>query len=301
MASVPTFDPLRVLDAEERRAHLAAYQDFLSARDGDDDVASRTLSLREPRMRAIENSPMAWRGAIDESGFRRCLSGERSARLDPRTEWALAAAKANQGESYGVEIEIRRYLARGRFPGVRDPKLMRYVMLQESYHCRILAELSRTCGLDFTPQEPGWTNRALLVLIGALPGWLRWVPVMAGEIVATAVFRLLHSQLGLFAEDPAVHARLRDLIREIWVDEVLHVAYLRALLGAPGMTAVRLLLPQVARAVLRDVPQLINLGCTPERVLAELENGIEIPVEIDWLEPDAVQGSAEGVAQLAGA
>lgn len=301
MYTVPTLDPLRVLGDAERRAHLAAYQRFLCARDGDADLEARTLSRRELRMRAIESSPVVWRGAIDEAGFRRCLAGERGTRLDPRTEWVLAAAKANEGERYGVDIEIRRYLERGGFPGVRDPLLMRYVLMQESYHCRILVELCRTCGLAFEAHEPGWMNRALLVLIGALPGALRWIPVMAGEIVGTAVFRLLHANLGLFAEDPAVHARLRDLIREIWLDEVLHVAYLRAHLGGAALAAVRLMIPQVARAVLRDVPQLRSLGCTAARILAELRNGIEIPAEIDWLEPDAVHAPAEGVAQLVGA
>jgi hypothetical protein len=286
MQGFPTLDPLRVLTADERREHLDAYLHFLRARDGEDDLESRTLSRREQRMRAIEASPVVWRGEIDEPGFRRCLAGERGTQLDARTEWVLAAAKANEGERYGVEIEIRRYLARGGFPGVRDPVLMRYVLMQESYHCRILVELCRTCGLSFEAREPGWTNRALLALIGVLPGGLRWIPVMAGEIVGTAVFRLLHAHLGLFASEPAVQARLRDLIREIWLDEVLHVAYLRAHLGAAGLAAVKLLIPQVARAVLRDVPQLRTLGCTAQRILEELRGGIEIPAEIDWLVPD---------------
>jgi hypothetical protein len=299
-ASIRTLDPLRVLSEEERREHLDAYRRFLAARDGDADLEARTLSRREPRMRAIESSPVAWRGEIDEAGFRRCLAGERDTRLDPRTEWVLAAAKANEGERYGVEIEIGRYLARGGFPGIRDPLLMRYVLMQESYHCRILVELCRTCGIGFEPQPPGWTNRALLALIGALPGGLRWIPVMAGEIVGTAVFRLLHANLGLFADDPAVHARLRDLIREIWLDEVLHVAYLRAHLGPAGLAAVRLTIPEVARAVLRDVPQLRSLGCTRQSILDDLKGGIEIPAEIDWLAPDAMGIPHFAVAQPAG-
>ena len=81
---------------------------------------------------------------------------------------------------------------------------------------------------------------------------------------------------------------------------MLHVAYLRAHLGATGLLAVRLLIPQVAQAVMRDVPQLRTLGCTPEQILQELKGGIEIPAEIDWLEPDGVQEPQIAVAQLVG-
>ena len=84
------------------------------------------------------------------------------------------------------------------------------------------------------------------------------------------------------------------------LDEVLHVAYLRAHLGAAGLAAVRWMIPEVARAVLRDVPQLRSLGCTTQRILAELEEGIEIPAEIDWLAPDATRSPAPAVAQLSG-
>ena len=94
MQAVPRLNPLRVLTRDERRAHMTAYRRYLAARDGDADVAARTLSLREPRMRAIETSRVVWRGGIDEAGFRRCLAGARSTRLDARTEWVLAAAKA---------------------------------------------------------------------------------------------------------------------------------------------------------------------------------------------------------------
>jgi hypothetical protein len=281
-----SFDPLRVLSEDERRRHLEDYLRFLIEREGGVDLAARTLSRRELRMAAMEQSSVVWTGEIDRAGFQRCIQGERGAALDPRTEWVLAAAKANEGERYGVEIEIGRFLARGGFPGIRSPELMLYVLMQESYHCRILIELCRTCGISFEARDPGWANRALLALIGVLPGGLRWIPVMAGEIVGTAVFQLLHAHVGLFAADPAVRDRLRALIREIWIDEVLHVAYLRAHLGAPGLAAVRALVPLVARAVLRDVPQLRKLGCTPHQILCGLQRGVAIPDEIEWLPAD---------------
>jgi hypothetical protein len=148
------FDPLRPLTRPEREAHLAAYLRFLREREGEIDARARTLSQREPRMRALEQDRLVWTGPLDREGFARCVAGERDQQVDLRTQWILAAAKANEGERYGVEIEVGRYLRRGRFPGVKKPELMLYVLMQESYHCRILLELCQSCGLTFESRDP---------------------------------------------------------------------------------------------------------------------------------------------------
>lgn len=281
-----TFDAFRRLTPGEREQHVEAYWQFLRGRDGEADVGTRCLDRREPIMRRLERAEASWNGGIDREGFQRCMEGDRHRSLDLRTEWVLAAARANEGERYGVGIEIDRYLKRGCFPGIRRPEIMVHVMLQESYHCRILVEMCRACGIQFEPRAPGWANRAMLVAIGALPSWLRWIPVMAGELVGTTVFRILHEHTGLFAEQPEVEAHLAGLIRQIWIDEVLHVAYLRALLGPVGLLAVRAALPVVAWAVLRDVPQLRKLGCSTRQIVDAALAGISIPDEIEWLPPD---------------
>src|ERR1700752_4676526 len=93
-----TLDPLRVLSDDERREHLAAYRRFLETRDGEADLAARPRWRPQPPMRAIAGSPVVWRGAVDEAGFRSCLDGERRVPLDPRTGWVLAAAKGSEAE-----------------------------------------------------------------------------------------------------------------------------------------------------------------------------------------------------------
>jgi hypothetical protein len=280
------FDPFRVLTKFERRQHLDGFLDWLRERDGAADARARSLDRREPIMRAFEASPIRWRGPIDREGFQRCIAGHRGERLDSRTEWILAAARANEGERYGVEIELRRYLQRGFFPGVPSQEIMVKVMLQEAYHCRILQALWRTSGLDFQPRDPSWPQRAMMAAIGFLPGWLRWAPVMAGELVGTSVFKVLIANLRLFSAQPEVEQHFRNLMRAIWIDEVLHVAYLRALLPPAGLALVRLLLHPIAFAVLSDVPQLRNLGCSRESMVSDACAGIEIPSEVGWLAPD---------------
>jgi hypothetical protein len=107
---------------------------------------------------------------------------------------------------------------------------------------------------------------------------------MAGEVVATAVFGLLSSRLDFFAAHRAAHARLKRLLHEIWVDEVGHVAFLRAQLGPVELQGARNLLPLVARAALWELPPLTNLGITPKRVVDELATGIALPEEMAWVD-----------------
>ena len=277
------FNPFRVLAPEEREAHIRAYRDFLATRDGQADVPNRTLAIREERMRRIESEQTRWRGAIDSEGFARAFAGDRSAVLDPCTEWILAAAKANEGERYGIEIEIDRFLARGGFDGVESEDVLISVMVQESYHCRTLLEVCRTFDIEPDHERPAWSTRFLLEVIGNLPARARWVPVLAGEIVGSEVFRLLRSKSALFGEQPEVRDRLHRLMTDIWIDEVLHVAYLRAQIGRVGIQVARALVPIVAWAVFRDVPQLGKLGCTPGQILDGLRGGIGIPREITWM------------------
>ncbi len=178
-------------------------------------------------------------------------------------------------------------LARRNHAGVDRREI--YLLLEEHYHGRILAEACRTCGFELKLQPPRWSMRCLIRLIQVLPEWVRWVPVLCGEVLGSTVFKLLHDSCDLFAADPAVEARLRSLLSEICLDEVLHVAYLRARLGPRSLRASRALLPLVVATLMRDVPQIRDLGCDAGELLARIRAGVEIPDTIDWMasEPGA--------------
>jgi hypothetical protein len=276
MDHVGFLHPFRNLRVEERERHVADYLAHLRSSDGEVAFAARQLTLRELRMRAIE----AWqpRAAAPPTAD--------AARLARRAEWLLAATKANEGESYGVEIELDRYAERGGFPGFESPELMLRVLMQESYHCRILSELCRTVGATLAASTPAWPTRAFLAVIGAVPAQLRWAIVLAGECVGATLFRRLHETLPECGFGAEQQERLRALILEIWRDEVLHVAFLRASLGRAGLAASRALLPVIAFGVFQQVPDLRALGCTPSEILAELRHGIPVPRELAWLRAD---------------
>ncbi len=275
-------DPFRVLRADERVRHLDRYARFLTERDGEVDYPNRKLSLREGRMEQLAKTPVAWTGDLDYEGFARAFGGDRSVQLDTATAWLFAAAKASEGESYGVDLELRRYGDRGGFPCDREDLMLR-VMLQEHYHCLSLAEICRTLGFDFAYSPPSRTTKLLVTIIGALPGKTRWIPVMAAETIGTEVFRVLCARCDVFSATPEVASRLRALAHEIWVDEFLHIAFYRAQLGPVALRVARAIVPMIARAVLRNVPQLADFGCSRSSLVQFLDRGIEIPPEVDWV------------------
>jgi predicted TIM-barrel fold metal-dependent hydrolase len=286
------FDPFRSLSQEERRRHLDAYQSHLEARNGALDLPSRTLSRRERYFAELELRPVSWRGEIDREGFFARFHGTGTPPIDPRTLWLVAIAKANEGESYGVEQELKRLIARGS--AGMDARML-HVFLEEQYHSRILVEACRTCGLDVKFQRPSWQSRWFIAAIYYLPERMRWTLILSGEVLGTTIFKLLLDHCHLFAEEPAVEQRLHSLLSEIWHDEALHVAYLRALLGPLALRTARRLLPLVVRNVMAEVPQLVELGCDQAELMARMHRGLELPPGLEWIEPEpARSGRAVG-------
>jgi hypothetical protein len=284
MSMTARFQPYRALSDVEREEHLKLCREFLLKRDGEPDVGKRTLSRREAKMRAYETTRVIWDGALDRQAFDRAFGGDRRGSVDARTEFALAAAKSNEGEAFGVEIELQRFERHGLYKGLRAPDILLTQYMQEAYHCRLLVELCRTCGIDFQPRRPALANRILISIMGTVPAAVKWVPGMAGEIVGAAVFGILHSRTSLFRERPEVEARLRDLLHDIWVDESIHISYLRAQNGRRALRFVRLLFPIVAWFLLSDMPKLRNLGITMRGLLDWTRDGVPIPDEVAWIE-----------------
>ena len=281
-----SFDPFRVLSPAERQRHLAGYLRHLEQRDGVPDLAARTLSRREATFAELESKPVEWEGDVDHYGFFAHFFSTARPPIDARTLWLVAIAKANEGESYGVDLELQGFLARGQ--ASIDP-IELYLMLEEQYHSRILVEACRSCGLDLVLQKPRWGQRWMIHLIQILPERLRWIPVLCGEVLGSNVFRLLLENCHLFATQPEVEERLRFLLGEIWLDEVFHVAFLRARLGPFAVRAARAMLPAAALLLMKDVPQLVSLGCDWRELSRRLRAGLEIPPGMDWMEADPAQ------------
>jgi hypothetical protein len=116
---------------------------------------------------------------------------------------------------------------------------------------------------------------------------MRWTLILAGEVLGATIFKLLLDHVHLFAAEPEVEGRLRSLLGEIWHDEVLHVAFLRAKLGPVALRAARALLPLVVKNVMWELPQLVELGCDHRELMSRMRRGLEIPPGLEWVEPPA--------------
>jgi hypothetical protein len=237
------------------------------------DFAGRKLASREAYFARLARDAR-WRGPLDRGGLADALRGAPHPSLDPRTLWLYAACRANEAESYGVEIEIGRH---GKQPPDRLREDQIYLILEEQYHGRILQEVCRTCGVPAQLPRPRRGLRLLIHLFEYLPDPLRYVGVICGEVLGCVVFGLLRDTTSLFAAEPRVAAHLHSLISEILRDELLHVAYCQARLGRLRLRAARLLLPLIAAFLMREIPELAALGCNRAELMRRLRGRLALP------------------------
>jgi hypothetical protein len=276
-------DPFRLLSESERRRHLDAYQSHLEVRNGRIGLEDLTLSRREDFFSALAADPIESRLELDSDAFYERFEGRGRPNVDARILWLLTIARANEGESYGVALELERFVRQGRQES--DPEQL-YVFMEEQYHGRLLEECCRTLGFDIRIKSPRLGIRLMCRLIYYLPEWLRSPLVLCSEAVGTAVFGFLLSRSHLFSDQPELESRLRALLTEIWRDEVLHVAFLRARMGPTAIRAARRLLPSVVSGLVSAVPELAEQGCGGAELIRDLQRGIEIPPSMQWLSPD---------------
>ena len=229
---------------------------YLKGRDGIPNLQSQRFDVREKFFDKIDSQPLQWQGQplIDQSTFDRNHALHRPERgLDEATLWALATAKANRGERYGVEYALKH--AKPASVPEADPHA--YVMIEEFYHTRILKDALATLGLRMEIAKPSLSARVLVRAMVRLPDDIADVVVLCGEIVGVAIFGLLLEKgRELFAAQPAVLGRIESLFAQILVDEVGHVHFVRSRLSPRGIAWAKRLLPVIGRGVLDDIPEL---------------------------------------------
>ncbi len=225
---------------------------YLREREGTPCLETRTLSRREAasRGRGATGLPGGRHPRIDPEVFARNLRRcEPEPGLDAAMIWALAVAKANRAERYGVEHKLAK---RGFEPGGADD-ILTYVEIQECYHTRLLLQVLEMVGLTCEVGPPvGALTRAGVRLFAQLPR--RWLDVLAlaFEVVGIAGFRALRDEAReLLAGHPAA-APIDALFAQLLVDEVGHVHFLRSRLGPRGLTVARALVPFARRALVDD-------------------------------------------------
>jgi hypothetical protein len=233
---------------------LAAYQRFLSVRDGDPDLAHHTLSRREAFFRDLDRRPV-------RSAYRPCRErflgsfarASPAADLDARMLWLLATARSNQAERFAVGL-AELY---GRMQTGEDERVLLHIHLQETYHTRILADVVALFGLPVPLRPPDRFVRMLIhCLVFTPPRW--HLPLTgASEMVGCVVFRALRDRgRELFAGEPEVADRIRTLFDEILGDEIGHVGYIAAKLGPRQRRLMRQLYTLLGPRLLTQMAEL---------------------------------------------
>ncbi len=251
--------PFAPMNARERASFADRYMRYLRERDGVPCLSTRTLSRREAMARGAGRGPVQRDGTprIDPAVFaRNLLRCEPEPGLDAATIWALAVAKGNRAERYGVEHKLA---ARG-FEAAGIDDILTYVEIQECYHTRLLLQVLELVGLTCDVGQPvGALTRAGVRLFAHLPrAWLD-VLALAFEVVGIAAFRAMRDEAReLYAAHPAA-GQIDALFAQLLVDEVGHVHFLRSRMGPRSLFAARALLPFAKRALFDDNHEIRTL------------------------------------------
>ncbi|MDB4929179.1 MAG: hypothetical protein JWM10_1663 [Myxococcaceae bacterium] len=226
------------------------YLKYLKAREGRLDLATRTLSQREPFFVRMAEQPVRATMDLDHARFHRNhASDQPEADLSREMLWLLAVAKANRTECYGMEAHI---VVNGILDGEKADT-QAYVDMQEVYHTRILLDVLRCFGLEIEIGRPALAARISVQAMVRLPQRVALPLILCSEFIATVVFRLLLDRgRELFGHMPEVWSRASTLLQQIMIDEVGHISYCHARLGPLGLSAARALLPAVAASLLSD-------------------------------------------------
>lgn len=247
------------MSPEQKERFRATYLAYLRQRDGVPDLANQRFDKRERFFAEIDAAPQVWKGVppVDQAVFDRNYARRSPERgLDEATLWALATAKTNRAERYGVEQELATH---GVPPDAADNPHV-YIQVEEFYHTRILEDALGALGIRMTVAKPGVTIQALVRAMVSLPDGISDVVVLCGEIVGVGLFSLLLEKARvLFAAQPEALGRIEQLFAQIMVDEVGHVHFVRSRLSASQIAWAKRILPVVAHGALDDLPELVSL------------------------------------------
>jgi hypothetical protein len=233
---------------------IDGYRTYLAERNGTPDLLRRRLERREEFFAAVEATPIRSRRSIDRGTFLRSL---RRRHPDPglgrELAWLLATAKLNQAERFGVGLGDTY----GRNGGDGPPEAV-YLELEEHYHTRLLAYVLEMFDLPFQVVPPPLVMRQFVKLSVFLPERPGIPFVGAAEMAGCVMFdELRRAGVAIFADEPAVAARIDALYGEILTDEIGHVGYCAARCSPTGRMLMRRLYPRFGRLFAQQTSEIL--------------------------------------------
>jgi hypothetical protein len=148
-------------------------------------ASTSKFDVRERFFAELDANPTLWEGKapVDQEIFDRNHARSLPERgLDERTLWALATARTNRAELFGVQYSIVH--KSHALDSATNPHA--YIQIEEFYHTRILKDVLATLGIEMEVGTPSFSVRTLVKSMTRLPDDYANVMVLCGEIFGAA-------------------------------------------------------------------------------------------------------------------
>jgi hypothetical protein len=264
--------------AAERAQNFRTYFAFSCEQSGELLEDDKDLVLKRDRLAAMQSAPVRSRQPLrDPEAFYRNYVTLRDApeSLDRKTLLLTCIYKFARHEWVGITGAWDATPTLANSKNLTD-KISRYHLAEEFCHIRLFHEMFRTMHLDRVEwQSLGPFMQRVYRIFPYFPGFLLDAPAFVTELMGVVFYQHLDRAIqDVFADEPEARDRMRELLREITVDEIAHVGQRRNFIGPLGLIYARLLVRPLFRAFFHDIPE--------SRLLFDVDHMIKDGLDFDY-------------------
>lgn len=245
--------------AEQRAANFADYWVFTQQHGGELLESDRDLAKKRARLDYFKNTPVRLRQPLanPELFYRNSVHlKDKVSDLDRKTLLLCAIYKFARHELNGIEGAWDVVPDMAHSFSVED-KISRVHLAEEFCHVRLFNEMLVTCGLDkveWVPLVP-W-QQYIYRQFPKFPGFLMDAPAFITELMGVIFYFHLYGVIDdVFADEPEVRDRLKEMLDEITIDEIAHVGQRRNFIGELAVKISQLLIKPFFKLFFNDIPE----------------------------------------------
>ena len=245
--------------AAEREDNFRTYFEFSRQQSGDLLEDDKDLTAKRARLAAMQDAPVRSRQPLadPEAFYRNYVTlKDPIGSLDRKTLLLTCVYKFARHEWVGITGAWDATPTFANSKNLTD-KISRYHLAEEFCHIRLFHEMFRTMQLDKVEWVPlGPVMQRVYQIFPYFPGFLLDAPAFVTELMGVVFYRHLDRALDdVLADEPEARNRIRELLREITVDEIAHVGQRRNFIGPLGLIYARWLVRPLFRAFFNDIPE----------------------------------------------
>ncbi len=248
---------------QERKENFENYWTFTQQHGGELFEEDKDLAKKRARLRHFRDNPVKLRKPLadPEAFYRNYVKMQDDPKsLDRMTLMLAGMYKFARHEWVGIKGAWDSVPAMANSHKIED-KISRVHLAEEFCHVRLFNEMLVTCGLDKVEWVPlGPIKEKIYEQFPKLPGFLKDSPAFVTELMGVTYYcHLNHLFDDILADEPEVHARLKELLDEITIDEVAHVGQRRNFIGPLGMKISKALVRPFYTLFFNDIPEIKQL------------------------------------------